>query len=59
LRILFKTSYLDDIRLFPHSGYLVWYGILGACLLLAPLVLRISTSASSPRCSFWRSPASG
>ena len=40
LRILFKTSYLDDIRLFPHSGYLVWYGILGACLLLAPLVLR-------------------
>jgi len=40
MRILFKTSYLDDIRLFPHSGYLVWYGILGACLLLAPLVLR-------------------
>ena len=40
MRILFKTSYLDDIRLFQHSGYVVWYGILGACLLLAPLVLR-------------------
>ena len=40
MRILFKTSYRDDIRLFPHSGYVIWYGILGACLLLAPLVLR-------------------
>ena len=39
MRILFKTSYLDDIRLFQHSGQVFWYGLLGACLLLAPLVL--------------------
>jgi branched-chain amino acid transport system permease protein len=39
VRILFKTSYLDDIRLFRHNGYLLWYGILAAALLLAPLVL--------------------
>jgi branched-chain amino acid transport system permease protein len=40
VRILFKTSYLDDIRLFQHSGQWFWYGALGACLLIAPLVLR-------------------
>lgn len=40
MRILFKTSYLDDIRLFRHGGYLFWYGLLAACLLAAPLVLR-------------------
>lgn len=39
MRILFKTSYLDDIRLFQHSGLVFWYGVLAACLLLAPLVL--------------------
>ncbi len=39
MRILFKTSYLDDIRLFQHSGQVFWYGVLAACLLLAPLVL--------------------
>ena len=39
MRILFKTSYLDDIRLLKHSGYTRWYGILIACMLLAPLVL--------------------
>jgi branched-chain amino acid transport system permease protein len=38
MRILFKTSYLDDIRLFRHSGHVLWYGILMGCLLLAPLV---------------------
>ena len=40
MRILFKTSYLDDIRLFQHSGQWFWYGTLAACLLVAPLVLR-------------------
>jgi branched-chain amino acid transport system permease protein len=39
LRILFKTSYLDDIRLFQHSGTTFWYGLLALCLLVAPLVL--------------------
>ncbi len=28
MRILFKTSYLDDIRLFQHSGQTFWYGLL-------------------------------
>ena len=40
MRILFKTSYFDDIRLVRHSGYVLWYGVLLACLLLVPLVLR-------------------
>jgi branched-chain amino acid transport system permease protein len=40
VRILFKTSYLDDIRLFRHSGEVFWYGLLAACLLLAPLALQ-------------------
>ena len=39
MRILFKTSYLDDIRLFQHSGQVFWYGVLMVCLLLAPWVL--------------------
>ena len=36
MRILFKTSYLDDIRLFRHGGNVFWYGLLVACLLVAP-----------------------
>jgi branched-chain amino acid transport system permease protein len=39
VRILFKTSYLDDIRLFRHGGERFWYGLLLAALLLAPAVL--------------------
>ena len=39
MRILFKTSYLDDIRLLRHSGYTFWYGVLVACLVVAPVVL--------------------
>jgi len=39
VRILFKTSYLDDIRLFQHEGQVLWYGALAVCLLVAPLVL--------------------
>jgi branched-chain amino acid transport system permease protein len=39
MRFLFKTDYEDDIRLFPHSGYVVSYGILLALLVIAPFVL--------------------
>jgi branched-chain amino acid transport system permease protein len=39
MRFLFKTDYEDDIRLFPHSGYVVSYGLLLAVLLIAPYVL--------------------
>ena len=39
MRILFKTSYLDDIRLFQHSGQTFWYGLLVLGLLLVPFVL--------------------
>ncbi|MES2751917.1 MAG: branched-chain amino acid ABC transporter permease [Pseudomonadota bacterium] len=39
MRFLFKTSYDDDIRLFPHNGYFVSYGVLLALLVVAPFVL--------------------
>mgnify|MGYP003524776230 CR=1 FL=1 len=39
MRFLFKTDYEDDIKLFPHSGYIVSYGILLALLAIAPFVL--------------------
>jgi branched-chain amino acid transport system permease protein len=39
MRFLFKTDYEDDIRLFPHSGYVYTYGFLLAVLLIAPYVL--------------------
>ncbi|AMA60640.1 branched-chain amino acid ABC transporter permease [Bradyrhizobium sp. CCGE-LA001] len=39
MRFLFKTDYEDDIKLFPHSGYIVSYGVLLALLLIAPHVL--------------------
>jgi branched-chain amino acid transport system permease protein len=39
MRFLFKTDYEDDIKLFPHSGYVVTYGVLLALLLIAPYVL--------------------
>src|SRR3977135_1427837 len=39
MRFMFKTDYEDDIRLFPHSGYLVSYGVLLALLMIAPFVL--------------------
>src|SRR6266700_2119498 len=39
IRFMFKTDYEDDIRLFPHSGYVVSYGVLLALLLIAPFVL--------------------
>ena len=39
MRFLFKTDYEDDIRLFPHSGYVASYGCLLLLLILAPFVL--------------------
>ena len=39
MRFLFKTDYEDDIRLFPHSGYVYSYGLLLAVLLITPFVL--------------------
>ena len=39
MRFLFKTDYEDDIRLFPHSGYVFSYGILLVLLVIAPFVL--------------------
>jgi len=39
MRFLFKTDYEDDIRLLPHSGYAVSYGVLLALLVVAPFAL--------------------
>ena len=39
MRFLFKTDYEDDIRLFPHSGYVWSYGALLVLLAIAPYVL--------------------
>ena len=39
MKFLFKTDYDDDIRLFPHSGYLWTYGTLLVLLMAAPFVL--------------------
>src|ERR1700741_1040770 len=39
MRFVFKTDYEDDIRLFPHSGYVWTYGALLVVLAIAPFVL--------------------
>src|SRR5258708_7011525 len=39
MRFMFKTDYEDDIKLFPHSGYVWSYGALLVLLALAPFVL--------------------
>ena len=39
MRFMFKTDYEDDIKLFPHGGYIVTYGVLLAFLAVAPFVL--------------------
>jgi len=36
MRFIFKTSYLQDIRLARHGGHVFWYGLLGLALLAAP-----------------------
>src|ERR1700710_3313498 len=39
MRFVFKTGYEDDIKLFPHSGYVWSYGALLVLLAIAPFVL--------------------
>ncbi|MCW9035795.1 MAG: branched-chain amino acid ABC transporter permease [Alphaproteobacteria bacterium] len=39
MRILFKKTYEDDIRILKHSGYVFWYGLLITALFAAPLFL--------------------
>ena len=39
MRIIFKTSYLQDIRILKHNGYIFWYGLLLFAVLIAPAVL--------------------
>jgi branched-chain amino acid transport system permease protein len=39
MRFMFKTDYEDDIKLFPHSGYVWSYGTLLVLLAIAPFVL--------------------
>ena len=39
MRFLFKTSYLQDIRLVRDGGQAFWYGLLGIALLAAPWAL--------------------
>jgi branched-chain amino acid transport system permease protein len=39
MRFVFKTDYEDDIKLFPHSGYIWSYGSLLLLLAIAPFVL--------------------
>jgi branched-chain amino acid transport system permease protein len=39
MRYLFRTDYLQDIRLWRHEGDLLWYGLLVVALMVAPFVL--------------------
>jgi len=39
MRFLFKTSYLQDIRLVKHGGHAFWYGLLVVVLLASPWLL--------------------
>lgn len=39
MRIVFKTDYNQDMRLFRHGGAVFWYGCLAAVLLAAPWLL--------------------
>ena len=39
MRFLFKTSYLQDVRLVRHGGQAFWYGLLVLAMLAAPWVL--------------------
>ncbi|MGH7004936.1 MAG: branched-chain amino acid ABC transporter permease [Alphaproteobacteria bacterium] len=39
MRNVFKTSYVQDIRLFEHGGQVFWYGLLLVVVFLAPQVL--------------------
>jgi len=39
VRVLFKTDYGQDIRLFPHGGAVFWYALLGLAVIGAPWVI--------------------
>ncbi|HYD76091.1 branched-chain amino acid ABC transporter permease [Ramlibacter sp.] len=39
MRFIFKTDYLQDIRLAQHGGHTFWYGLLGLVLLAAPWLM--------------------
>jgi branched-chain amino acid transport system permease protein len=39
MRFIFKTTYDQDLRLFPHRGAIFWYAVLGLVLLVAPALL--------------------
>jgi len=39
MRFLFKTSYLQDIRLAKHGGHVLWYGLLVLAMLAAPWIV--------------------
>ena len=39
MRFLFKTTYLQDIRLVKHGGQAFWYGLLVLALLASPWLL--------------------
>src|SRR6186713_3755019 len=39
MRFLFKTSYLQDIRLAKHGGHVFWYGLLMLAMLAAPWIV--------------------
>ena len=36
MRFLFKTSYLQDVRLAKHGGHVFWYGLLVLAMVAAP-----------------------
>ena len=39
MRNIFKTSYVQDIRLFEHGGHVFWYALLLIVVFAAPLVM--------------------
>ena len=39
MRVLFKTDYNQDIKFAKHGGYVFWYGLLLAAVLVAPFAL--------------------
>jgi branched-chain amino acid transport system permease protein len=39
MRFIFKTDYVQDIRLFQHGGQVFWYGLLILALLAAPYLV--------------------
>jgi len=39
MRVIFKTSYLQDIRLAKHGGHVFWYTLLLLLALGAPLLV--------------------